>query len=232
MDTAINLVIKRVPLGDLHLDPANARSHNERNLDAIRASLARFGQAEPLVVQKRSGRVVGGNGRLVAMRALGWTHAEVVELDLNDVDATSLSIALNRTSELAEWDLPTLGRLLESLRAEDALDGVGYELPEVQEILDGLLAGLSSDVVQDEAPGLPDAATSSPGDLFVLGSNRVLCGDGASAGDVDRLVAGAPIHLVNTDPPYNVKVDPCRRDPHRRLHDDPCSGGARGGPAS
>jgi DNA modification methylase len=208
MDFANTLTIRRVPLGDLHLDPANARSHNERNLDAIRASLARFGQAEPLVVQKRSGRVVGGNGRLVAMRALGWTHADVVEVDLDDLNATALSIALNRTGELADWDLPTLGRLLESLRAEDALDGVGYELPEVQEILDGLLAGLSSDVVQDEAPGLPDAATTQRGDTWILGPHRVECGDSSSPEDLDQLLAGAPVHLLNTDPPYNVRVEP------------------------
>ncbi|MFN0009318.1 MAG: DNA modification methylase [Planctomycetota bacterium] len=208
MDTANNLTIKRVPLAELHLDPANARSHNERNLDAIRASLARFGQAEPLVVQKRSGRVVGGNGRLVAMKGMGWSHADVVEVDLDDLQATALSIALNRTAALADWDLPTLGRLLEDLRAADALDGVGYELPEVQEILDGLLAGLSSDVVQDEAPGLPDEATTRPGDLWLLANHRVGCADSSKEADVDRLVAGSPIHLVNADAPYNVKVEP------------------------
>ena len=64
--TAGGLTIRRVPLGDLHQDPANARAHDARNLEAIRASLARFGQAEPLVVQAGSGRVIGGNGRLVS----------------------------------------------------------------------------------------------------------------------------------------------------------------------
>jgi ParB-like chromosome segregation protein Spo0J len=60
-----------MPLADLHLDASNARQHNERNLEAIKGSLARFAQVEPLVVQKSTGRVIGGNGRLVAMRALG-----------------------------------------------------------------------------------------------------------------------------------------------------------------
>ena len=66
------LKVKRVPLDTLHLDPANARVHPEENLAAIEASLRRFGQAEPLVVQAKSGRVIGGNGRLVAMKKLGW----------------------------------------------------------------------------------------------------------------------------------------------------------------
>ena len=65
------LAIRRVPLSSLHLDPANARSHGTENLAAIEGSLRRFTQVEPLVVQKSSGRVVGGNGRLVAMQKLG-----------------------------------------------------------------------------------------------------------------------------------------------------------------
>ena len=205
---AQTLTIRRAPLGELHLDPANARSHPERNLDAIRASLVRFGQAEPLVVQKRSQRVIGGNGRLVAMRALGWTEADVVELDLDDLQATALAIALNRTGELAEWDLPSLSRILDSLKADDELEGVGFDLGELDEIRDRMLAGLQGDVVQDEAPAPPDAATSQRGDVWILGRHRLLCGDSASPGDLDRLLAGAPIHLVNTDPPYNVKVEP------------------------
>jgi DNA modification methylase len=206
LDTTLS--IRRVPLAELHLDPANARSHPERNLDAIRASLARFGQAEPLVVQKRSQRVIGGNGRVVAMRALGWTHADVVELDLDDLQATSLAIALNRTSELATWDLPTLSRLLDGLKADDSLDGVGFDPKEIDEIRDLMLAGLQSGVVEDEAPAPPDAATSRRGDVWILGRHRLMCGDSGSVPDVDTLVAGAPIHLVNTDPVYNVKVEP------------------------
>ena len=121
------LSIRRVPLGELHLDPANVRQHGERNLEAIRASLQRFGQAEPLVVHKPTGRVIGGNGRLVAMRELGWSDADVVELDLDEVQATALGIALNRTGELAEWDEPALAKILESLELEGALEGVGFD---------------------------------------------------------------------------------------------------------
>ena len=98
---AQNLTVRRVPLDSLHLDPANARLHGEENLDAIAASLARFKQTEPLVVHKPTGRVIGGNGRLVAMKRLGWTHCDVVELDVDGTTATALGIALNRTAELA-----------------------------------------------------------------------------------------------------------------------------------
>lgn len=210
MESTAALTIRRVPIASLNLDPANARAHGERNLEAIQGSLARFGQAEPLVVQYSTRRVIGGNGRLVAMKSLGWTECDVVELDVDDLQATALGIALNRTGELAEWDLPALGKLLESLQDADAIDGIGFDEKEIGKLLDEIIsAGESLDgIVQDESPAPPDEATTRAGDLWVLGRHRVLCGDSSLRADVDRLLAGAPIHLVNTDPPYNVRVEP------------------------
>jgi len=129
------LKIKRVPIESLHLDPANARVHPDENLDAIEGSLRRFGQAEPLVVQAKTGRVVGGNGRLAVMKKLGWTECDVVELDIDDLTATGLGIALNRSAETASWDEETLGRLLRELQTEDALSGVGFTDDEVEDLL-------------------------------------------------------------------------------------------------
>ena len=203
-----SLVVRRVALDALHPDPANARLHGERNLEAISASLARFQQVEPLVVQKSSGRVIGGNGRLAAMKQMGWVEADVVEVDLDDTQATALGIALNRTAELAEWDLPSLGRLLQSLEADGALDGVGFDEDELQQVLDDLLAQQSIGVDEDDVPAPPDAATSRRGDVWLLGQHRLMNGDSSDATDVATLLAGASIHLVNMDPPYNVKVEP------------------------
>jgi DNA modification methylase len=104
--------------------------------------------------------------------------------------------------------LPTLSRLLDTLKADDTLDGIGFDPGELDEIRDQMLAGLQGDVVQDEAPAPPDAATSRRGDIWILGRHRLMCGDSASQEDLDRLLGGAPIHLVSTDPPYNVKVEP------------------------
>ncbi|MFN0007037.1 MAG: DNA modification methylase [Planctomycetota bacterium] len=197
-----------MPIESLHVDPANARSHPERSLDAIRASLSRWGQAEPLVVHRPTQRVIGGNGRLIAMRSLGWTEVDIVELEISGIQATALSIALNRVGEHSEWSLPALGRLLEGLKAEDALDGIGFDAGEIDELVAGLLDHDPSEIVEDEVPEPPDKATSRTGDLWILGRHRLLVGDSGSAADVDRLVAGAPIHLLNLDCPYNVKVEP------------------------
>ena len=204
------LKVKRVPIADLHCDPSNAREHGEENLDAIAASLMRFGQAEPLVVQASTHRVIGGNGRLVAMKKLGWTECDIVELEIDDLKATALGIALNRTAELASWNDQTLAKLLEELKAQDSLDGVGYSPSDLDKLLDQIQAeaGGNADGDADEIPEPPDDAVTRLGDLWLLGPHRLLSGDSSSAEDVDRLLDGQHIHLVNTDPPYNVKVEP------------------------
>jgi len=197
------LAIERVPLKSLHLDPANARAHGDRNLDSIADSLKRFGQTEPLIVQGTSGRVIGGNGRLSVMRKLGWSECDVIRLEISDLEATALGIALNRTAELAEWDEGTLGRLLGELREEGALDGVGFDTGEIDE----LLAELDVDVqeVEDPGPGeVPATPSSKKGDLWLLGDHRILCGDSTRAGDLERLMAGEQASLLATDPPYLV----------------------------
>ena len=197
------LAIERVALDSLHLDPANARAHGDRNLDSIADSLKRFGQTEPLIVQGSSGRVIGGNGRLSVMRKLGWFECDVIRLEISDLEATALGIALNRTAELAEWDDGTLGRLLGELREEGALDGVGFDSSEIDELLAEL--DVDAQEVEDPGPGEVRATPSSKkGDLWLLGEHRILCGDSTRTEDVERLMAGQRASLLATDPPYLV----------------------------
>jgi DNA modification methylase len=197
------LTIRRVALDALIPDPANARTHGPENMDAITASLQRFGQCEPLVVHAGTGRVIGGNGRLAAMKKLGWTEADVVELDLNAVDATALGIALNRTGELAEWDDEALSKLLASLRDEGALDGVGFSNAELDELLAQFDDGTND--VADVEPGDPPAdPVSRLGDLWVLGNHKLLCGDSTDPTGFDTVLEGERADLVWTDAPYGV----------------------------
>ena len=174
----IYMKVKRVPLDSLHIDPANARLHDTINLEAITSSLKRFGQAEPLVVQARTGKVIGGNGRLVVMKKLGWTECDVVELDVDDLTATSLGIALNRTAELADWDDEILAMLLMELRDEDALEGLGFSNDELDALLEDLEnENISCTDLDDQDPEEPpDDPVSQMGDLWILGYHRLLHG--------------------------------------------------------
>lgn len=130
-----DLQISRVRLDSLHEDPANVRRHGAKNMFAIKASLQEFGQIEPLVVQRYSGKVIGGNGRLAAMRDLGWKECDVVEIDASETAATRIGIALNRTGELAEWDTESLATILDTLRDADELSGTGFDSDDLKKLL-------------------------------------------------------------------------------------------------
>jgi ParB family chromosome partitioning protein len=105
----------------LTMDPANSRKHGERNLETIKASLNRFGQQKPIVVNSK-GVVLAGNGTLAAARALGWKEIQVVRTDLEGADAVAYAIADNRTAELAEWDDDALAATLASLQNDEDFD--------------------------------------------------------------------------------------------------------------
>jgi len=116
-------------------------------------------------------------------------------------------IADNKTADLAVWDYELLPIELAELQGMDVdLELLGFSQDELAKLLDpGVKDGLTD---PDEVPEPPDEAITQPGDLWILGDHRLLCGDSSKAEDVDRLLAGAAIQLVNTDPPYNVKVEP------------------------
>lgn len=200
--------IKRVPIESLKLDEKNPRFHGERNMDAIKKSLEGFGQAEPLIVQKSTSRVIGGNGRLMAMRSIGWTECDIVELDVNDLVATALAVALNKTAELAEWDRGFLGESLKLLSDQKFdLSITGFEPKEFQPLIDAAAFGQEHGGGQVNDPGAlepPREAVSRRGDLWLLGAHRLLCGDSTDGGDVAIVMNGEKAGLMNTDPPYGV----------------------------
>lgn len=131
--------IQKLKLKSLRPDPFNARLHSQRNLAAVTSSLQVFGQVEPLVVQQKTLRVIGGNGRLEAMKALGWTEADCVLVTVTDDQAKALGVALNRTAELAEWDYTQLAALLQDVTKEMPLESLGFAQAE----LDALIQSVS-----------------------------------------------------------------------------------------
>jgi DNA modification methylase len=197
------LEVERVEVSTLLNDPANVRKHNERNLESIKASLARFGQQKPIVVG-RDGVVIAGNGTLAAARSLGWSMIDIVRSHLTGAEATAYAIADNRTAELAEWDEESLAQQLAALQIEDEelLAATGFDEKELE-----AMSG-PAEVEEDEVPEPPVDPITKPGDLWILGEHRLLCGDSTNADDVERLMAGAKAGMMVTDPPYGVNYDP------------------------
>jgi len=126
-----SMTVETVAIDSLSPDPANARRHGQRNLDAIAASLRRFGQQKPIVVDSR-GIVRAGNGQLAAAKALGWTQIKIVRSELPPAELTAFGIADNRTAELAEWDADVLGRLL----ADPEMGDLGFSDEEIRKLSD------------------------------------------------------------------------------------------------
>ena len=123
-----------IKITELSLDPSNVRKHGRKNLDAIKASLRKFGQQKPIVVDAK-GIVLAGNGTLAAAQELGWTEIDIVRTQLEGVEATMFAIADNRTAELAEWE-DSLAEVLQKLQADGHdLGELGYDQNDRDELL-------------------------------------------------------------------------------------------------
>ena len=134
--------------------------------------LQAFGQQKPVVVDADN-VVRAGTGLVRAARLLGWSQVAAYTTGLGGSEAIAYAIADNRTAELAEWDDPTLAALLDELRTEDALSGVGFDDTEIDELLAELAAEEAGEV-DDPGPGEPpDEPVTKPGDLWILGNHRL-----------------------------------------------------------
>ena len=186
----------KIQITQLSLDPKNARKHSQRNLDAIAASLEKFGQRKPIVVHR--GVVLAGNGTLEAAKSLGWTEIDVAEVpDDWDMDtAKAYALADNRTAELAEWDEGELAKqLLELVDNEWDIAELGFEIPEIP---------VDTEAGEDEIPEPPAEAKSKLGDLYKLGNHYLYCGDSTDENSYKKILGEDKAHLVITDPPWNV----------------------------
>jgi DNA modification methylase len=196
--------VETVEISRLYCSPSNPRS-NDAAVPHVAASLRRFGWQQPIVA-RRTGEVIAGNTRLKAALSLGMTEVPVWWFDGSDLDAVAFSVADNQLHTKSQWDEPALAALLEQLKAEDSLDGVGFS----EDDLDALVAKLREEEhvdkdLDDDGPDEPPAvATAKLGDLWVLGDHTLLCGDSTSLADVRKVMDGDKAALVATDPPYLV----------------------------
>jgi len=205
---------------DVELRPIDAVRPYEHNprvnddaVDAVATSLREFGFRQPIVVDA-DGVIIAGHTRWKAARKLGLARVPVhVATGLSPEQVRAYRIADNQTATIAEWDYDLLPIELKDLQGADYdLGLLGFDDDELAKLLDGDVAEGLTD--PDDVTEPPDEATTRPGDIYILGDHRLMCGDSSSMEDLDRLLAsggggGVPgVDLVNMDPPYNVKVEP------------------------
>ena len=195
--------LRRVRAGDLRPHPKNWRTHPVEQQNALRGILAEVGYVDALMVRELpdgSLQIVDGH-----LRAETTPDAEVPVLvvDLDDSEAEKVLATFDPLGAMAEPDEAQLEALLKGIETDsEALAAL------LEQLADEAAKGQAVDVTEDEIPEPPDDAITKPGNLIILGDHRLRCGDSSKPEDVDRLLGGAVIHLVNTDPPYNVKVEP------------------------
>jgi len=202
----MDMDVKLVSVDEVKPFETNPRI-NDQAVEAVAASLRQFGFRQPIVVDEGM-VIICGHTRWKAARRLGLAKVPVhVAKDLTAEQVKAYRISDNKTAELAEWNMDLLPIQIADLQAADwDMSQFGFSAEELSKLLDGdVQEGLTD---PDDVPAPPDEAVSKRGDLWILGEHRLLCGDSGLVEDLDRLLDGAPVHLVNSDPPYGVKVEP------------------------
>src|SRR5664280_1319972 len=176
------LTVEEVPIDLLRPDPANPRRIGQEELDSLERSIRRFGFVQPVLVRREDQTVIGGHQRLIAARRLGLATVPVTWLDLSIEQARLLNLALNKIS--GSWDDALLARLLADLQTNPDVDLSlsGFGEDEIRDLLRSLetrekreqVESFDLDEALEEATRAP---RSKPGDLWVLGDHRLLCGD-------------------------------------------------------
>ena len=197
--------IEHWPLARLLPYARNARTHSDDQVAQIAASIVEFGFTNPCLVGA-DGVLVAGHGRLLAARKLGLDTVPVVVLDhLTPIQRRALVIADNRIAENSGWDDAMLRTELESLQADGFdLDLTGFDPDTLAELLAGEETDQAGEVDDDDVPEEAVAVVSRPGDVWLLGEHRVLCGDATDPESYVRLLSGERADMVFIDPPYNV----------------------------
>jgi DNA modification methylase len=209
-----NLQVVRWPVEKLIPYARNARTHSDEQVAQIAASIAEFGWTNPILAGS-DGIILAGHARLLAARKLGMTEVPVIVLDhLTETQRRALVLADNRLALNAGWDEEMLRVELESLREDDFhLDVLGFSDDELEDLLaqpeDTSITGLTD---EDAAPEAPEMAVTVPGDVWLLGDHRLLCGDATQMEVVEKVLAGGLADMVWTDPPYNVNYGSTMKD--------------------
>ena len=208
-----NLQVVTWPVEKLIPYARNARTHSAEQVAQVAASIAEFGWTNPILAGA-DGVVIAGHARLLAARKLGMTEVPVIVLDhLTESQRRALVLADNRLALNAGWDEEML-RVEMAALDEDGfnLEVVGFTDDEIADLLrdpEEVHAGNTDD---DAVPETPETAVSAPGDIWLLGQHRVLCGDSVQMESVEKVLAGGLADMVFCDPPYNVNYGATMKD--------------------
>ena len=198
------MLVKQLPVADLKEYGQNSRTHSTLQVGQIAESIKAFGWTNPLLVDEAR-VLIAGHGRLAAAKLLGLAEVPCIEIaGLSEDKRRALVIADNKLALNAGWDDAALASEIALLNSAGFdLDLLGFTAAEMNKLQDFDFGGDSD---PDEVPPVPDDPTSAPGDLWLLGKHRLMCGDSTSIDAVERLMAGKRADFCFTSPPYNAAI--------------------------
>jgi DNA modification methylase len=207
------------PIEKLRPYERNPRTHSDAQVDQIAASMVEFGWTNPVLVDEQGG-VLAGHGRLLAARKLGLPEVPVIRFEhLSEAQKRAYLIADNQLALQAGWSEELLAQELAWLREESFdLDLVGFDASELERLLAIADGDAAAAEAEDEVPEPPEDPVSRPGDLWILGNHRLLCGDATVLTEVERVLGGQLADMTFCDPPYNVDYANSPKDKLRGKH--------------
>jgi DNA modification methylase len=210
-DCTSSNTVQALAVTRIKLNPRNSRSHSNKQIRQIANSIVAFGFTNPLLVAE-DGELIAGEGRYKAARLLGLAKVPVIVLaGLSPARQRALAIADNKIAENAGWDrerlaieIPELAGLLEAEGLDVSI--LGFEAVEIDQLVTDFEQHAADPQDGIDPKWLKGSAISKPGDLWVLGPHRLLCGDARSEADISRLMAHCRADMAFLDPPYNVRI--------------------------
>jgi len=208
---AINIRLQWTPIERIKPDSRNAKIHSAKQVRQIANSIVAFGFTNPLLVCE-NGKLIAGHGRYKAAELLGLAEVPVIVLaGLSPARRRALAIADNKIGENAAWDrerlaieIPELAGLLETEGLDVSI--LGFEAVEIDQLVTDFEANVADPEDSIDFKWCNDDVVSKPGDLWVLGPHRLLCGDARSAADIARLMARCRAEVAFLDPWCNVRI--------------------------
>lgn len=203
-----DMIIRKVPVTDINPAEYNPRKDlkpGDPAYEKLKRSMTEFGYVEPIIWNEETGNIVGGHQRYKVLVAEGHTEVECVIVKMSPEREKALNVALNKVT--GDWEFEALADLIKDLEAQDFdVTLTGFDAAEIEDLFSQVHDKDATDDY-DVNKALEGAAFVKPGDVWLLGRHRLLCGDATKPEDVEKLMDGKKANLVLTDPPYNVDFE-------------------------
>ena len=198
--------IIKIGINDLKPYEKNAKIHTQEQIEQIKKSIEQFGMNDPIAIWGKDNLIVEGHGRLEALKQLGYKEVDCIRLDhLTDEERKAYTLAHNKLTMNSDFDIDILRTELENLKELDFdLELTGFNVDELDDILGKNEE--EKEIIEDEVPEVPEEPKAKLGDIYQLGSHRLMCGDSTSIDDVKKLTKDKKLKLALTDPPYGIDV--------------------------